>query len=224
MTACGGKGTGGTVTPKPTEESQTQSQGTKDTTPNTVTPEITSTEVSLDALLNHAETPAEDFDYRADGTYSYIYEYLGTDPIVVIPETLDGCPVKSVDGLTGCGIKAVKYSDSVELIEDRSFAFDANLQYVVFGSNIKEVGKIAFQGCENLEYLSLNETLEVINEGAFTKTAVKEIHIPESVKEIHGAPFNMNSTQTIYVKSNSYAEEYCTELSSKFENFIFIAE
>ena len=48
-------------------------------------------DITMDDLKNHEETPAEDFKYRDKSNgEAVIKEYTGDDPIVVIPNEIDG--------------------------------------------------------------------------------------------------------------------------------------
>lgn len=49
--------------------------------------------------------------------------------------------------------------------------------------NIKEIGDFAFMG-SGLQAVTIEDGVEKIGKGAFAQTAVKEIHIPKSVKEL----------------------------------------
>ena len=186
----------------------------------------TGTDVSMESLLNHAETPAEDFTYYISEDRATIDGYVGTDPIVVIPESIEGYPVKAVRDISGKGIQAIKFPDSMEVIGDSLFMGDEDIQYVVFGANIKEVGEYTFLYCSNMKEIQLNDTLEKIGWSAFTcySDYVREIHIPESVTKIDGAAFEMDDTQTIYVKAGSYAETYCVESKENYPDLTYIVE
>lgn len=179
-------------------------------------------EVSMENLLSHAETPAEDFTYYISDECAIINNYIGADPIVVIPESIEGYPVKTISSLGNKGIQAIRFSDSVEFVG--GFCFDSDLQYVVFGANVKTVGDEAFEGCSNLKEIRLNDTLESIGKMAFCYVGAKELVIPASVTEIGEAAFNMDATQTVYVTAGSYAETYCLEAKENFENFIYVVE
>lgn len=57
-------------------------------------------------------------------------------------------------------------------------------------STVKEIGKYAFWGCENLETVALNSDISVISGYAFSNcTSLKEIEIPYSVKTISAKAF-----------------------------------
>ena len=47
-------------------------------------------EITMDDLMSHDETPAEDFEFNDSADEIVIQKYVGKDPIVVIPDEIDG--------------------------------------------------------------------------------------------------------------------------------------
>lgn len=47
-------------------------------------------EITMDDLMSHDETPAEDFEFNDGADEIVIEKYVGKDPIVVIPDEIDG--------------------------------------------------------------------------------------------------------------------------------------
>lgn len=222
LTACGGKEA---AEENVQETMQTDAQETTAEAQGTTTDEAV---ITMDALLNHAETPAEDFNYMVNDNSVIIEGYTGNDPIVVIPETIEGKPVSLIRKLGSTGIDAIKLSDSVETIDDSCFmptsSEGTSVKIVVFGNGVKKIGKNAFLNCSNLEELELNDGLEQIGDMALTYTGVKEIVIPESVSNIGDAAFNLDKSQTVFVKAGSYAESWCIEWKELFDDFNYVVE
>jgi len=71
------------------------------------------------------------------------------------------------------------------------FASDcSSLTEVTIGSNIKEIGSMAFKGCTNLDVdFSTATSLEKIGEDAFNSTGITTIDLPSSVKFIESRAF-----------------------------------
>jgi hypothetical protein len=85
-------------------------------------------------------------------------------------------------------LREIVLSRSLEKID--SYAFPENIEKVVFGSRLKEIGEAAFYGCEHIESLELPNSLEIIGEGAFENcTNLCEINIPKKVKQIGNNAF-----------------------------------
>lgn len=188
---------------------------------------LTQTEVSMEELQQHEETPAEDFEYSLLEGFVYIRGYHGTDNLVVIPETIEGMPVTIVDGLSGSGIAGIKFADSVESIGESCFFKDESIQYVIFGQNVKAVGAIAFELCINLKEIQLNQGLETVGEGALwpDSEALADLYIPQSVVEIGEGAIPMDGTTTIHVEAGSFAEQYCIKnQEAGFPELVYVVE
>lgn len=75
---------------------------------------------------------------------------------------------------------------------------------VEFLENTKEIGPYSFESCENVEEIILPDTLEIISEGAFSGSGIKNIVIPENVYSIGAYTFD-NCTELERVDINSTA-------------------
>ena len=98
-------------------------------------------DIKMDDLKNHEETPGDDFKYRDKSNgEAVIKEYTGDDPIVVIPNEIDGKKVVDFGKIftNDKDIVAVKVGDNVEEIADGAFTNCDNLKYVILGKNVKK--------------------------------------------------------------------------------------
>ncbi len=82
---------------------------------------------------------------------------------VIIPEEIEGIPVKS--------------------IADHAFENHTGLQEVILPERLNEIGSYAF-ACPNLETINLPESLVAIGKAAFKNAKLKEIVIPSNVLHI----------------------------------------
>ena len=169
--------------------------------------------ITLGDVLNHPVTPAEELNYseNADGDI-VIMAYRGTDDIVVIPDTIDGKAVVSVEKYafgTASDVKAIRFADSIRFLDESSCAMNKNLEIVVCGSGMETLGISAFQGCANLHTAVLNDGLKKIDNYVFsTCTSLKEVEIPDSVTEISGtAALGQQKEFTFVGTAGSAAEE-----------------
>lgn len=68
-----------------------------------------------------------------------------------------------------------------------------NLKKVVIGDSLKELGQQAgwncFHECTSLEELMLGSSLEIIGNGSFAYSKIKNLYIPDSVKQINYAAY-----------------------------------
>ena len=170
-------------------------------------------EITMDDLMSHDETPAEDFEFNDSTDNIIIEKYVGKDPIVVIPDEIDG---KKVVGFNDTftndkNIIAVRIGDNITEIDRYAFGNAENLKYLVLGKSVKSIDGGNFFGT-NLKELILNDGLERIGEDEFTyivdpplDNSGMDLKIPESVTELHVSDFNLIG------KPGSYAEQYAKE-------------
>ncbi len=170
-------------------------------------------EITMDDLMSHDETPAEDFEFNDSADEIVIDKYVGKDPIVVIPDEIDG---KKVVGFNKTfandkDVVAVRIGNNVTEVAKTAFGNCEKLKYVVLGNSVKTIGGAAFVNT-NLQNLILNEGLEKIGEDDFSNMICPpmnnegmDLKVPESVTEMHVIDFNL------IVKAGSYAEQYAKE-------------
>ncbi|MBD9038662.1 MAG: leucine-rich repeat domain-containing protein, partial [[Eubacterium] rectale] len=170
-------------------------------------------EITMDDLMSHDETPAEDFEFNDSRDDIIIDKYVGKDPIVVIPDEIDG---KKVVGFESAftlnnNIVAVKIGNNVQEVEKLAFSGCKKLKYVVMGDSVKTIGGRMFAQT-NLQELVLNDGVQKIGQddsnNVFappSSNSGMDLKIPESVTELHVAEFNLIG------KSGSYAEQYANE-------------
>ena len=170
-------------------------------------------EITMDDLMSHDETPAEDFEFNDSTDEIVIDKYVGKDPIVVIPDEIDG---KKVVGFNKTfshdkNIIAVRIGNNITEIDRDAFGNSVNLKYLVLGKSVKSIDGGNFSGT-SLKELILNDGLEKIGEDDFTDYVDPplnnwgmDLKIPESVTELHVSDFNLIG------KPGSYAEQYANE-------------
>ena len=163
-------------------------------------------EITMDDLMSHDETPAEDFEFNDSTDNIIIEKYVGKDPIVVIPDEIDG---KKVVGFESAftlnnNIVAVKIGNNVQEVENSAFSGCKQLKYVVMGDSVKTIGGRMFAQT-NLQELVLNDGLQKIGQDDSNNVLAPpssncgmDLKIPESEFNLIG-------------KSGSYAEQYANE-------------
>ena len=171
----------------------------------------TADEITMDDLMSHDETPAEDFEFNDSTDNIIIEKYVGKDPIVVIPDEIDGKKVIGFSFMNDKNIVAVRIGDNITEIDRHAFGNAENLKYIVSGKSVKSIDGGNFFGT-NLKELILNDGLEKIGEDEFTyyvdpplDNSGMDLKIPESVTELHVSDFNLIG------KPGSYAEQYAKE-------------
>ena len=167
-------------------------------------------DITMDDLKNHEETLADDFEYGDGPNGSIVIDgYTGEDPIVVIPNEIDGKKVMDF-GKTFTNNKdivAIKIGDNIEEVAEGALTNCDNLKYIVFGKNVKAINN-GLLGGQKIEQVELNDGLEKLGcspsgVGLLSKI---DISIPESVTEIC-----FSGAKTMIVKAGSSAEAYAKE-------------
>ena len=198
-----------TVTATPNSDKTSETQKNDDKKDDAKESYKSADDITMDDLKNHEETPAEDFKYRDKSNgEAVIKEYTGDDPIVVIPNEIDGKKVVDFGKIftNDKDIVAVKVGDNVEEIADGAFTNCDNLKYVILGKNVKKFNDNNVGG-KKLEALELNDGLEELGTGSSTTGVMVmgdiDVKIPESVKKMDFA-----CKKAMIVKAGSYAESY----------------
>ena len=177
------------------------------------------TKQTADVQDSQKDTSSSDkSDNKNDTSYKsadeiVIDKYVGKDPIVVIPDEIDGKKVVGFESAFALNnnIVAVKIGNNVQEVENSAFSGCKQLKYVVMGDSVKTIGGGVFDGT-NLQELVLNDGLQKVGSDDYTYYLIPptsnwgmDLKIPESVTELHVSEFNLIG------KSGSYAEQYANE-------------
>ena len=148
----------------------------------------------IDAEYKEA-APESDFRWTTleDGTVR-IYEYLGTETSLHIPDTIDGKPVTV--------LKLDKNNGTSEgSFEGGKIATNVTLKSVKIPDTVKEIGYKSFSS-EELEYIELPLELTIIGREAFSRNKLKEIEMPDTVTSIDERAFQENEIENLKLSSN----------------------
>jgi len=175
-------------------------------------------DITMEDLLSHPESPESDFKCMEGKEGLVLLNYLGSDEVVVLPETIDGKPITSISKYTFANtdaIKAVRLSDSVTELEFGAFGGCTGLELFASGSGLEIIGDSAFLNCRSLKEVRLNEGLKTIEGGAFSFcTSLSSVDIPASVEDISDAPFSgMSDEFKVIIKKGSVLTEDANKLA-----------
>ena len=177
------------------------------------------TKQTADVQDSQKDTSSSDkSDNKNDTSYKsadeiVIEKYVGKDPIVVIPDEIDGKKVVDFDKTFWNNkiVVAIRVGNNVTEIKKMAFSNCENLKYVVLGESVKSLGSNSFANT-NIKEIELNDGLQKIGEDDTNNTVDApdsnygmDLKIPDSVTEIHVRDFNL------IVKSGSQAEQYAKE-------------
>lgn len=142
-----------------------------------------------------ASASADDFHYvtSPDGTGINILAYGGTAPEMVIPDIIDGLPVKLINTNAfkdNLDITGARIPDTVIAISSGAFDGCANLKSIKLPSSLTKLYGFAFSECKSLESVTFGDNVTIIEPYAFQLcTGLKEISIPGSIKTIEDHTF-----------------------------------
>ena len=221
-TACGTSSDGGnktskadkTVTATSNSDKTSETQKNDDKKDDAKESYKSADDITMDDMKNHEETPADDFEYGEGPNDSIVIDgYTGEDPIVVIPNEIDGKKVVDFGRMftNNKDVVAIKVGDNVEDIMENAFTNCDNLKYIVFGKNVKVIND-GLLGGSKIEQIEFNDGLEKLGSnvaGVGLKSKI-DVSIPESVTEM-----TFRGAKTLIVKSGSYAESYAKEYADK---------
>lgn len=181
---------------------------------------VQSGEITMEDLLNAPESPVEDFnviDYEEGGVY--LEGYLGNDEIVVIPESLGVTHIANYIFNNDTPIRAIRFSDTVQVIGTSLFTGNNNLELVALGKGMREIGIGAFQGCSNLREIKVYDGLTTVRDSAFSSCdSLKEVYVPATVTEIEILAFFLMSDDFVIIgEAGSAAEEYANSEGITFQ-------
>ncbi len=170
--------------------------------------------------------PAEDFQWTVENETVRIGKYTGSDEWVIVPDEIDGYPVRVIGSraFQQCaGIGTIEIPEGVERIEDRVFNGAADLESVILPDSVTYIGAYAFSNCPKLAYFRYPLELTEIgyeNNGNFNIfrdcPSLKRISVPEGVTRIPNRMFRYAASLEQVILPSTLTEiggnafEYCT--------------
>lgn len=136
----------------------------------------------------------DDFEYQKTRKTNEVtvVKYIGTNAKVVIPDSIEGAPVKIIGTEAFCRNKCVEeviVPDSVVIMRGRAFSFCGNLKRVHLSNNISKIIAETFDGCDKLEEINIPDMVQELPSGLFKDCPLKSIHIGKSLSEISKRDF-----------------------------------
>lgn len=215
MTACGGKTTDGTTgstdNTVTAEEEDHKTQNTKVDPNSPITEEM---------LRNHAVAPAEDFTYDVEENGIKIRSYTGSDTVVVIPAEIEGKPVTALYNYVFANdspVRAVLIPESVKEIEE-VFTNNETVELVICEGVTRTLG-LTFGNCSNLQQVIFGKDLQELGGiGTFGNCSkLKELHFTQALTNIDDElAFEGCDNLTIYGPADSYIESFAKEYGIPF--------
>ena len=160
--------------------------------------------------------PAPESDFRwttlEDGTVR-IFEYLGTEASLKIPDTIEGKTVTVIqnDNLTHGG---------PETIEGGNIAQGKTIKSLIIPDTVTRIAYRSFQN-NNIEDLKLSNNLLRIESEAFMDNQIKNIKIPDKVTFIGDRAFMNNQATKIEIPKSVTDLEYGAFVQNNLDKIIY---
>lgn len=141
--------------------------------------------------LFSCEKEVKEFEYqKVDGGIE-ITKYNGTASEINIPEEIDGKTVVSIGESAFETLKVTKITVPKTVTTIKNYAFRQNiyLEKVEILGNIKTIPQGLFSFCVNLTEFDIPSGVEIIGGNAFGGTGLREVVLPDSVKEVESYAF-----------------------------------
>ena len=164
-----------------------------------------------------APTPASNFKYSKDSDrygdeYITITGFYGIPTNLIIPETIEGLPVKYIYGgaFSDCiYLMSVVIPDSVTSIGDSAFSGCTALTNITIPDSVTEISHSAFSGCRSLTSITLGDSVTSIYPSAFYNcSSLTSITIPDGVTTIGSSTFSGCSSLTSITIPDSVTSIY----------------
>ncbi len=163
---------------------------------------------AIPAYADEQEIQSGHYVYTVSGEGSdqvaTIVKYVGQEPDIVIPETIDGIPVQSID--TGAfeennTMVTLEIPKHIYYVGFHAFARIPTLKSVKWNASYDYVSNDMFSGCSNLEYAEFSDNIAMLQYNVF-----KNCSSLETVK--------FGTSESGLVKINSGSFNGCTSLKT----------
>ena len=108
---------------------------------------------------------------------------------VVIPDTIDGCPVTAIGecAFANCfKLKNIQFPESLTEIGDSSFSMCISLEELSLPASLEAIGSNAFGDCYSIENIVLPDTITYIGDYAFAFCInIESINIPSGLSVLN---------------------------------------
>lgn len=120
----------------------------------------------------------------------------------LLTATIKGAPQLGSGMFQYCtNLKSVKLNDAITEIPDAMFSGCDALEKINLPSQLKRIGKSAFQGTK-IKELKLPDTVTQIGEGAFSFSGLEKIALSKSMKSIPVKAFSYSGLKQIYIPAS----------------------
>lgn len=153
----------------------------------------------------------DDWEYTVSDGVATLTKYLGDDEILIVPNYIDGIPVKQV----GNGSGQVWDGGNTDCVQDReintmlSGRFQIKITEIKISNGVEKIGQYCFQNIDNLKNIEIPSSINNIESFAFDfvvvgKTREMTLKIPKTV--INVGRYIVGADDTIEVEFKNEEE------------------
>lgn len=175
-------------------------------------------------------------DFAFDALTGTVTKYLGSAPVVSVPETIQGTPVRTIGkgAFERSSVYAILLPKGLETIGDRAFAALGNRVYLSFPQTLTSIGKEAFEGVRFLCLPTLPSSLQTIGSRAFVNFTCAEqgdFVLPEGLQSIGDEAFCNASLSSLvlpstlaYIGNRAFSDAYITYMAFNTDTLPLLGE
>jgi len=146
---------------------------------------------------------AERYRYRIENGGAVVTYHYGDQAILVVPNTLGGVPVTTIESLRSHSVASLTLPNSVTTIASRAFWLNDNMKEVVLPESLHGIADGTFEKCSALKQIVIPEGVIFIGEKAFAEcTALESVDLPSSLETIGESAFEFCPMLKSVVLSN----------------------
>ena len=142
----------------------------------------------LENLQDEGASSADNFELKVDKkNQAKITAYTGDEEIVVIPGTIAGHPVISLEKGSFKGnqtVREVYISDHIAAVNGDVFRDCVNLEKVHLPEGVKALTATVFAGCKSLREVNIPDSMTEIQRSLFKDAPLRRIYIGRGVERI----------------------------------------
>lgn len=114
-------------------------------------------------------------------------------------------------------LKSIVFTNGIKNIPDEAFRDCKSLTSVSIPKGVTDIKDEAFFSCSNLKSVNIPSTVKRIGGNAFKYTALTDLYIPASVKEMSSTGDVFDASVVIYGQKGSKAQEYAKKYGHDFK-------
>lgn len=139
------------------------------------------------------EDDASHFTYVIENGEAKITRYKAStsDPVVVVPALLGGCPVTTIGNFAfrNCPATQIHLPASVRTLEDAAF-YSSTMVEITGLENLTSIGSTAFSFCSSLTSIALPEKLDSLGTDVFSYcTSLRNVTLPADLSILSSSTF-----------------------------------